>query len=87
MQDIGWPIEDAEDEIKRIDARSFEDARLLADALGNPDEVAAFLGRQAPDEPETPPVVLPPAGVAAGTQNTLGTDEDEGPQGSGGNTP
>lgn len=63
LQDIGWPIEDAEEEIKRIDARSFEDARNLADALGNPDEVAKFLDRQAPDQPETPQVVLPAAGA------------------------
>ena len=62
LQDIGWPIDDAEDEIRRIDARSFEDARNLADALGNTDEVAAFLGRQAPEQPDTPAVVLPAAG-------------------------
>jgi hypothetical protein len=82
LQEAGWPIEDAEQEIQQIQARSFEDARLLADALGNPDEVADFLGRQAPDEPEVPAVQLPPA---AGDQ-----DDDEDPeavsQGSGGNT-
>ncbi|MFJ7023269.1 hypothetical protein ACIQUW_33400 [Streptomyces sp. NPDC101117] len=65
LQDIGWPIDDAEDEIRRIDARSFEDARNLADALGNTEEVAAFLGRQAPEQPDTPPVVLPAAGGGA----------------------
>ena len=59
LQDIGWPIEDAQEEIKRIDARSFADARNLADALGNPDEVAAFLGRKAPDQQQTPVVQLP----------------------------
>jgi hypothetical protein len=82
LQEIGWPIEDAEDEIKRIDARSFEDARALADALNNPEEVASFLGRKAPDEPEAPAVVLP----------DTAEDDDEtaaaaGAQGSGGNTP
>ncbi|MEU5742061.1 hypothetical protein ABZ784_29220 [Streptomyces tendae] len=61
LQEIGWPIEDAEDEITRIDARSFEAARALADALGNPDEVASFLGREAPDEPDPPAVILPAA--------------------------
>ncbi|KFG02585.1 hypothetical protein IQ62_01085, partial [Streptomyces scabiei] len=86
LQDIGWPIEDAEDEIKRIDARSFTEARDLADALGNPEEVAAFLGRQAPDEPETPTVILP-AGIPAGTVPAEATDDDnDGGQGSGGNT-
>jgi hypothetical protein len=87
LQEIGWPIEDAEDEITRIDARSFEDARLLADALGNPDEVARFLGRQAPDMPETPPVVLPPAGAAAAALEQAQQTPETGEQGSGGNTP
>jgi hypothetical protein len=82
LQEIGWPIEDAEDEIRRIDARSFEDARALADALGNTEEVASFLGRQAPDEPETPPVVLP----ATGTGEDEETTDAGGAQGSGGNT-
>jgi hypothetical protein len=82
LMEAGFPIEDAEEELKRIDARSFEAARLLADALNNPDEVADFLGRKAPDQPETPPVVLP------GT-DTEDTDPDTaapGDEGSGGNT-
>lgn len=83
LMEAGFPIEDAEDELKRIDARSFAAARDLADALGNPEETARFLGRQAPDEPETPPVILPPAGDE---------DDPEDPTapavpGSGGNTP
>ncbi|WP_055693728.1 hypothetical protein [Streptomyces prasinopilosus] len=85
LMEAGFPIEDAEDELTRIDARSFADARLLADALNNPDEVAAFLGRRAPGVPETPPVNLPPAG---GDDNLEDDDEDpdENPaQGSGGN--
>jgi hypothetical protein len=86
LQDIGWPIDDAEEEIKRIDARSFDDARNLADALGNVDETAKFLGREAPDEPEAPAVQLPalpsddPAAAAA--QGPAA----QGQQGSGGNT-
>ncbi|WP_032761216.1 hypothetical protein, partial [Streptomyces alboviridis] len=85
LQEIGWPIEDAEEEITRIDARSFEAARALADALGNPEEVAAFLGREAPDEPEPPAVVLPPAAdPLALNQGQDGTVVGE--QGSGGNT-
>ena len=85
LQEIGWPIEDAEEEIKRIDARSFEDARNLADALGNPDEVASFLGREAPDQPEAPAVVLPQTGDT-GTANALEQAATGGAQGSGGNT-
>ena len=86
LQEIGWPIEDAEDEIRRIDARSFEDARNLADALGNPDEVASFLGRQAPDEPETPAVILPAAGDETDTIQDAVAGAAAGAQGSGGNT-
>lgn len=82
LMEAGFPIEDATEELKRIDARAFEEARALADALGNPTEVARFLGRQAPDQPETPPVVLPPTGDDDGLEDT-GTDPA---QGSGGNT-
>jgi hypothetical protein len=82
LQDIGWPIEDAEQEIKQIEARAFEDARNLADALGNPDEVAAFLGREAPDEPEAPVVQLPDDIEDA----EIVEDEETGAQGNGGNT-
>lgn len=86
LQDLGWPIEDAEEEIKRIDARSFEDARNLADALGNPDEVASFLGREAPDEPQTPALVLPPADSQTSDGQDAGTAATAGAGGSGGNT-
>jgi len=86
LQEIGWPIEDAEEEIRRIDARSFDDARNLADALGNVDEVAAFLGRQAPDQPEAPAVVLSAAGGGTATAPGSVTGATSGPQGSGGNT-
>ncbi|MGP3737921.1 hypothetical protein ACTWJ9_33600 (plasmid) [Streptomyces sp. GDS52] len=86
LQEIGWPIEDAEEEIRRIDARSFADARLLADALNNPEETARFLGRQAPDVPEAPPVNLPPAGGDDGTGDDPEGDDGNPAQGSGGNT-
>lgn len=88
LQEVGWPIEDAEEEIKRIDSRSFEDARMLADALGNAEEVAKFLDREAPEEVEQPPapaVVLPglddESAAAAGAGGTVVV----GQQGSGGN--
>lgn len=81
--EAGFPIDDAAEELKRIDARAFAAARDLADALGNPEEVARFLGRQAPDEPETPPVILPPAGDDEDTED----DPDEAAGEVGGNTP
>jgi hypothetical protein len=86
LMEAGFPIEDSEKELERIDARSFAAARDLADALGNPDEVAAFLGRRAADEPDTPPVILPPAGDDD-PQDDDGEDPDDPAQGSGGNTP
>ncbi|MFC9891429.1 hypothetical protein [Streptomyces pilosus] len=87
LMEAGFPIEDAEEELKRIDARSFAAARDLADALGNPDETARFLGRQAPDEPETPPVILPPAGTEGEADDDLEDGDEDPPRGSGGNTP
>lgn len=80
--EAGFPIDDAAEELKRIDARAFAAARDLADALGNPEEVARFLGRQAPDEPETPPVILPPAGDDEDAED----DPDEAAGEGGGNT-
>jgi hypothetical protein len=83
LMEAGFPIDDIEEELKRIDARSFSDARDLADALNNPEEVASFLGRQAPDEPEAPPIVLPTAGDDDGTED----DDEEQTEGSEGNAP
>ncbi|WP_045562749.1 hypothetical protein [Streptomyces sp. FxanaA7] len=82
LQEIGWPVDDIEQEIKQIDSRAFEEARMLADALGNPEEVAAFLGRQAPDEPETPTVQLPFNALPQGDEDP----EETVGQGSQGNT-
>ena len=82
LMEAGFPIDDAEDELKRIDARSFAAAVQLTDALNNPEETARFLGRQAPDEPETPAVILPPAG----DDNSLEDTGEDPAQGSGGNT-
>ncbi|MDX2870530.1 hypothetical protein PV443_36320 [Streptomyces scabiei] len=90
LMDAGWPIEDAEQEIQQIQSRSFEEARMLADALGNPDEVAGYLGREAPDEPEPPAPVLPPSAdpnAAADPAATGAAGVPGGNQGSGGNTP
>ncbi|MFD7867325.1 hypothetical protein [Streptomyces sp. NPDC059783] len=75
LDEAGWPIDDAAKEIEQIEARSFEDARLLADALGNPDEVAQFLGRKAPAESAAPAPQLPAL---------PGSDQNADPAGEGG---
>lgn len=82
LQDIGWPIEDAEQEIKRIESRSFDDARDLADALGNAEETAKYLGRQAPEQPQVPAVQLPPVPGDTAAQAAAAAAQRE----SGGNT-
>ncbi|MFF7631461.1 hypothetical protein [Streptomyces cyaneofuscatus] len=81
LTEAGWPIEDAEAEIEQIQARSFEDARLLADALGNAEEVAAFLGRKAPEVSQAPAPNLPPVTGQNDEENPLA----EPAGGSGGN--
>lgn len=81
LTDAGFPIEDATEEIKRIESRQFEQARWLADALGNPDEVASFLGREAPDAPIAPTPQLPPVPG----QNPDDEEDETRPRGSGGN--
>ncbi|MFF4527002.1 hypothetical protein [Streptomyces bluensis] len=83
--EAGFPIDDAQEEIDRIQSRQFAAARDLADALGNPDEVASFLGRQAPEQPDPPAVQLPPPGNQDPTQ-TQPDGGQQGPQRSGGNT-
>lgn len=82
LMEAGFPIEDAAEEIKRIDARSFEAARALADALNNPDETADFLGRKAPEQPDPPAVQLPDDDPDTGLAGQAGA----GAGGSGGNT-
>ena len=57
---LRWLIEDTEQEIRQIESRAFAAAKDLADALGNVDAVAEFLGRQAPEAEEVPAVQLPP---------------------------
>jgi hypothetical protein len=70
----GLPIEDAVDEVRRIEERAFEQAVHLLEALGSEEEVADFLGRDVPPAPEPvtgvepggaggAPVIQPPPGV------------------------
>ncbi len=60
LQDAGYPIDDAQDEIERIQARAFDAAARLADATGDNAAVRAYLGM--PEAaPEAPQVPLPEA--------------------------
>ncbi|MCA1223465.1 hypothetical protein [Streptomyces sp. 8L] len=87
LQEAGFPIEDIEEEIQRIQSRAFSQAKDLADALGNPKETADFLGREAPSGGEqAPQVILPPADGSTPQDGQLELPE-EAPRGSGGNTP
>lgn len=79
----GWPIEDAKQEIEQIQARSFEAARQLADATGDTQLVADYLGVKITPADTTPPTPQLPA-VPADT--TLTDGQQQGQQGSGGNT-
>jgi hypothetical protein len=77
--EAGFPIEDAAVEIEQIQSRQFDKARMLADATGSLDAVAAFLGKDTTIAPEAaPPLQLPPAPGGSGGQGIV-------PQGSGGN--
>lgn len=85
LTDAGFPIDDIETEIEQIQSRQFEQARFLADALGSPDAVAEFLGREAPDETEEAPAPILPAVPASGDEDEEGDPQVQGRQGSGGN--
>lgn len=61
LVDVGFPIDDAAEEIERIQKRQFEQARFLADATGSTEAVGDFLGIDINPDPEPPTVVLPPA--------------------------
>ncbi|WP_329474260.1 hypothetical protein OIE75_40825 (plasmid) [Streptomyces sp. NBC_01723] len=89
LDEAGFPIEDAQREIERIQARQFEKARALADATSDMDLVGSFLGVTVtePDPADAPPPQLPPAGT---DEDLTGGEDDEeddeqGQQGSRGN--
>ncbi|QLJ06729.1 hypothetical protein HZZ00_37480 (plasmid) [Streptomyces sp. NEAU-sy36] len=82
LQEAGFPIEDVQQEIERIQSRQFEQARTLADATGNPDAVAAFLGQDTTVTPSAPAPQLPSTPADAVSSTTAGGSS----QGSGGNT-
>jgi hypothetical protein len=82
--EAGFPIEDIETEIERIQSRQFEQARALADATGDTKLVGDFLGVKVAEPPPPPAPQLPPT---AGDQNPDPNAQDPAGQGSGGNTP
>lgn len=81
LSEAGFPIDDIDQEIKQIESRAFAAAKNLADALGNVDAVAEFLGRQAPEAEEVPAVQLPPipadAAAADAADPLQDGDDDE----------
>jgi hypothetical protein len=84
LMEAGFPIEDAQEEIERIQSRAFADARNLADATGDTKLVGDFLGMKVTEPEEAPPVQLPDDGD--GSTPPAAEPDDDGPQGSGGNT-
>ncbi|KOX33006.1 MULTISPECIES: hypothetical protein [unclassified Streptomyces] len=74
LQDAGYPIEDAAEEIERIQKRAFEQAARLADATGDNAVVREYLGLPKAD-PGVPPAPLPPAGSPP-VPGTGGRDDD-----------
>ncbi len=62
LADAGYPIEDAAQEVKRIQARAFEAAARLADATADNAAVRAYLGLPEAG-PENPKVPLPTGAI------------------------
>ncbi|QBJ94433.1 hypothetical protein D0Z67_29115 (plasmid) [Streptomyces seoulensis] len=83
LQDAGWPISDAQAEVKQIESRSFEAARQLADATGDTKLVADYLGVDINPDPTPPPAPQLPG---LPSDNTPTNQPDAQPGGSGGNT-
>lgn len=65
MEEAGLPIEDANEEVERIEHEDFEGAGLLADASDDINEARQYLGLEPLPEdqarPQPPPLNLPPA--------------------------
>ncbi|MGS2592135.1 hypothetical protein [Streptomyces hebeiensis] len=71
LADAGYPVDDIDEEIKRIQSRAFADAKDLADATGSSDAVGDFLGIDITPDPEPPVVQLP------GLPGQAGQTEDD----------
>lgn len=83
LKEAGFPIEDIDEEIERIQSRQFEKARALADATGDTQLVGTFLGMNVTEPKPVPKPVLPPAG---GDTTPAGEGSEPAAEGSGGNT-
>jgi len=82
--EAGFPIDDAQDEVDRIQSRQFDKARMLADATGDTQLVGDFLGVKVDPADTTPPEpVLPPGGTQSQDPNAVPAG---GAQTGGGNT-
>ena len=66
LDEAGFPIDDVQAEIERIQSRQFDKARPLADATGDSGLVGDFLGVKVNEAAPAPAPQLPPA---AGEQN------------------
>jgi hypothetical protein len=72
MLEVGIPIDDVAEEIRRIEQRDYQGANDLADATGDPDAVYDYLGRTRatpdapPAGPPAPAPIVPPASAGAG---------------------
>lgn len=87
--EAGFPIDDAGQEIERIQSRQFDKARMLADATGDTQLVADYLGVDLTPQPPAPAPTLPPTAAdpaAPGTAPTAPTAPPPAADASGGNT-
>jgi hypothetical protein len=58
LADAGLDVGAVDDEVERIQQEDFDGAARLLDALGSDEAVADYLGREAPNNPEAPPIEI-----------------------------
>lgn len=58
LADAGLDVGAVDEEVERIQHEDFEGAGQLLDAIGDEDQVAEYLGREAPGNPEPPPIQI-----------------------------
>ena len=77
LMEAGFPIDDAAEEIERIQSRAFAAAKDLADATGDSGAVGEFLGLDLNPEPVAPAVILPPPPGDDEPADGLAADEED----------
>ncbi|WP_448333478.1 hypothetical protein [Streptomyces sp. DSM 41534] len=82
LVEAGFPIDDAAEEVKRIESRQFEKARALADATGDTGAVGDFLGLDlnpdpSPPAPQLPPTSATPQQFSRRSVKTILTSDDD----------